>query len=285
MATSPEAIAQLIAEATAAGFRGDLLAKGQARAMVWRDGVVPPAAPQFSTLLTYDLLSYAYSLLNQGLRLLDQQAEFGAARTVFEHAASAIEAATARGRVTNDRDFHQLVAGACYHLARYAARAFSLLHEGLNEANLSVPERAVALLMLRDLATLETLIGEERRTASEDAMIAYLAGGGAGDAPASVDSDDEPKDEPLLQVVDRALADNFMAALAIALLAFERGDGALIGSAIERLKIGLRFDSSGWSIAAQWTPRLPIPGNIIAAPLGGGVDFSWKLTGVGDHAR
>ncbi len=31
MATSPEAIAQLIAQATAAGFRDDLLAKGQAR--------------------------------------------------------------------------------------------------------------------------------------------------------------------------------------------------------------------------------------------------------------
>lgn len=45
-----------------------------------------------------------------------------------------------------------------------------------------------------------------------------------------------------------------------------------------------RFDSSGWSVAAQWTPRFPIPGNLIAAPLGGGVDFSWKLTGVGDHA-
>ncbi len=59
MATTPEAIAQLIAEATAPGFRDDLLAKGQARSMVWRDGVLPPGAPQFSNLLTYDLLSYA----------------------------------------------------------------------------------------------------------------------------------------------------------------------------------------------------------------------------------
>lgn len=64
-------------------------------------------------MLTYDLLSYAYSLMNQGLRLLDQQAEFfSAARSAFEHAASAIEAVTARGRITNDRDFHRLMAGA-----------------------------------------------------------------------------------------------------------------------------------------------------------------------------
>lgn len=258
MVTSPEAVAQLIAEATAAGFRDDLLAKGQARAMVWRDGVVPPEAPRFSTLLTYDLLSYAYSLMNQGLRLLDQQAEFGAARSAFEHAASAIEAATGRGHVTSDRDFHRLMAGACYHLARYAARAFSLLHVGLNEANLSVPERAVALLILRDLVTLETLIGEERDTASEAVMMRHLARESAGDAPASSDIEGESADEPLLQVVDQALADNFMAALAIALLAFERGDEALIGSAIERLKIGLSSAAELNMVPSWWCHRLTI---------------------------
>lgn len=258
MATNPEAIAQLIAEATATGFRDDLLAKGQARAMVWRDGVVPPEAPQFSTLLTYDLLSYAYSLINQGLRLLDQQVEFGAARSAFEHAASAIEAATVRGPITDDRDFHRLMAGACYHLARYAARAFSLLHEGLNEANLSVPERAVAFLMLRDLAALEALISVERDTASEDAMIAHLAGESAGEDLVSDDILDEPTDEPLLQVVDRALADNFTAALAIALLAFERGDEALIGSAIERLKTGLSSAAELNMVPSWWCHRLTI---------------------------
>jgi len=258
MATSPEAIAQLIAEATATGFRDDLLAKGQARAMVWRDGVVSPEAPQFSTLLTYDLLSYAYSLMNQRLRLLDQENGSSAARTAFEHDASAIEAATARGRVTNDRDFHRLMAASCYHLASYAARAFSLLHEGLNEANLSVPERAVSLLMLRDLVTLETLIGEERDSASEDVMIANLAGEGASDAPALSDGEGAPADEPLLQVVDRALADNFTAALAIALLAFERGDEALIGSAIERLTTGLSSATELNMVPSWWCHRLTI---------------------------
>ncbi len=196
--------------------------------------------------------------MNQGLRLLDQQAESSAARSAFEHAASAIEAATARGRITNDRDFHRLMAGACYHLARYAARAFSLLHEGLNEANLSVPERAVALLMLRDLMTLETLIREERDNALEDAMIAHLAGEVAGDAPALDDSEDESVHEPLLQVVDRALSDNFTAALAIALLAFERGDEALIGSAIERLKTGLSSAAELNIVPSWWCHRLTI---------------------------
>jgi superfamily II DNA/RNA helicase len=259
MATSPEAIADLIAEATAPGFRDDLLAKGQARAMVWRDGVVPPEAPQFSTLLTYDLLSYAYSLMNQGLRLLDQAAEFREARSAFEHAASAIEAATARGRTTSDQDFHRLMAGACYHLARYAARAFSLLHEGLSDANLTVPERAVALLMLRDLDTLETLIAEQRtgEHASEEGMIARLAADEDTDTPGG-DSEDEEADAPLLRVVDQALADNFSAALAIALLAFERGEAELISAAIERLKVGLASAAELNMVPSWWCHRLTI---------------------------
>lgn len=255
MATSPDAIAQLIAEATAPGFRDDLLAKGQARSMVWRDGVLPPDAPQFSTLLTYDLLSYAYSLMNQGLRLLDQGAELAAARSAFEHAASAIEAAIARGRPNAERDFHRLLAAACYHLARFAARAFSLLHEGLAKANLSLSERAIALLMLRDLDALEALIVGQRMAdgSSEDAMIARLDNSGELDDP-----DGDGGADALLTVVDQALTDNFMGALAIALLAFERGAPDLIDTAIGRLNIGLASAAELSLVPSWWCHRLAI---------------------------
>ena len=255
MATSPEAIAQLIAEATAPGFRDDLLAKGQARSMVWRDGVLPPEAPQFSTLLTYDLLSYAYSLMSQGLRLLDQGAELAAARSAFEHAASAIEAAIARGRANADRDFHRLLAAACYHLARYAARAFSLLHEGLTEANLSLSERAIALLMLRDLDSLEALIVEQRmaETSTEDAMIARLENSGELDDPNADGGGDA-----LLLAIDQALTDNFLGALAIALLAFERGSPDLIETAIGRLNIGLASAAELNLVPSWWCHRLAV---------------------------
>ncbi|WP_311275222.1 DEAD/DEAH box helicase [Methylobacterium sp. WCS2018Hpa-22] len=260
MAISPEAIAQLIVEATAPGFRDDLLAKGQARAMVWREGVVPPEAPQFSALLTYDLLTYAYSLLAQGLRLLDHGAELDAARNAFEHAASAIEAATTHGRATSDRDFHRIVAGACYHLARYAARAFSLLHEGLNDANLSVPERALALLMLRDLDALEALIVGQRADefASDDSMISRLAAANEGTDTTAGDAEDEPVGAPLLQAVDQALTDNFSRAMAVALLAFERGEAELIGAAVERLNVGLASAAELNMVPSWWCHRLTI---------------------------
>lgn len=249
MATSPEEIAALIREATAPGFRSGLLAKGQARSMIWRDGDLPDDAPEFSNLLSYDLLSYAYGLMTQGLRLLDQEAEPEAATSAFENAASAIEAVIARGQASNDRDFHRLVAGACYHLARYSARAYSLLHEGLSEANLSHPERALALLMLRDLDGLEALIAEDRlgEFASDDTLIGMLS-----DIEADEDAaGDEEPEEKLFGVVDIALSDHFMGALGVAMLAFERGERELLGTAIARLRVG-QSSARELNLVPQW---------------------------------
>jgi hypothetical protein len=234
MPTAPEAIAALIREVTAHRFRDDLLAKGQARSMRWRDGELPADAPVFSSLLSYDLLSYAYALMTQGLRLLDQVAEPEAARSAFENAASAIEAVIARARASNDRAFHLVIAGACYHLARYSARAFSLLNEGLHESNLSHPERALALLMLRDLDRLAALIAEDRLggRASDDALVHMLSGTGEPLQAGEGLDEDAGGDERLFDVVDIALADHFMGAIGIAMLAFERGERELLETAV-----------------------------------------------------
>ncbi|HNH17583.1 hypothetical protein, partial [Zoogloea sp.] len=67
MPTTPEAIAADIAEAATAGFRGRLIARGQARAIIWRNGELPPDAPAFAQQLSYDLHSYGYALLGLGL--------------------------------------------------------------------------------------------------------------------------------------------------------------------------------------------------------------------------
>ena len=73
MPTTPEAIIADINEAAAAGFRGSSIARGQARAIIWRDGVLPPDAPDFAPQLSYDLHSYGYALLGLGLRLRDSE--------------------------------------------------------------------------------------------------------------------------------------------------------------------------------------------------------------------
>lgn len=260
MARSPEAVAELIRESTASGFRNDLLAKGQARSMIWRDGALPDDAPPFSPLLSYDLLSYAYALMTQGLRLLDGEAEHDAARLAFESAASAIEAAITRGPTAVERDFHRLVAGACYHLARYSARAFSLLYEGLTEANLTRPERALAMLMLRDLDGLFTMLAEQRLgpNGSEKTLIEMLSEIREPEDGVQPKEDSPELEDSLVEVVDAALSDHFLGAVATAMLAFERGERGVLDAAIARLRTGLEVAGELGLVPQWWCHRLAI---------------------------
>jgi hypothetical protein len=71
MASTLEELRSNIREAVEAGYRQQLLARGQARGMIWRAGELPIDAPDFSPLLSEDLLSFGYSLLLHGLRYLD----------------------------------------------------------------------------------------------------------------------------------------------------------------------------------------------------------------------
>ena len=106
MPTTPEAIIADIEEAATAGFRGSLIAKGQARAIIWRDGVLPHDAPAFSARLSHDLSSYGYALLGLGLRLRELDGDAAHARIAFERAASALEAVIAKGDPNEpNRDF------------------------------------------------------------------------------------------------------------------------------------------------------------------------------------
>ena len=118
MPTTVETIEAEIQAAATPGFRGRLIARGQARALIWRDGVLPADAPAFSPQLSYDLHSYGYSLLGLGLRLRDLGGDPARARVAFEQAATALEAVMAKGdRSDSDRDFHFVMAAAAYHLA------------------------------------------------------------------------------------------------------------------------------------------------------------------------
>ena len=146
MSFSTDELEASINAAVAPGFREKLLARGQSRAMIWRDGQLPPDAPVYSQVLSYDLLAYGYSLLSHGLRLVDGQGNEETARVAFEHAGEALEAVAAKGTITPERDFHRLIAAASYHLGRFSARAYSLLHVGMQEANLSTVERCLELV-------------------------------------------------------------------------------------------------------------------------------------------
>lgn len=258
MPTTPEAIAADIAEAATAGFRGRLIARGQARAIIWRDGALPPDAPAFASQLSYDLHSYGYALLGLGLRLREIGGDAAQARTAFEQAATALEAVIAKGnRQEVDRDFHFIMAAASYHLAHLSARAYSLLAIVEADENFAPTERVLALLMRRNFRALRAIVLDYRASGEgSDARI-------AGDIQTNLDHTEaadlaDGGDEFLFDGLDTALNDAFMAAMSLFLLALERGEQPLLDQALERLRTGLSICSELNMLPQWWSHRIAI---------------------------
>ncbi len=260
MASTIEAIEADIETASAPGFRGSLLARGQARAIIWRDGVLPPNAPGFSPLLSYDLQSYGYSLLGLGLRLRELGGSPDRARMAFEQAASALEAVIGKGDPNDsERHFHLVMAAAAYHLGRFSARAYSILAGAQGNDNYSVIERMLVHLMLRNFNDLEQDVFETRLAEenSDDALANSF------ELHLNDMVDDQPTFEGdgesfLLDGVEKAVTDNFSAGLAIFLLALERGEAALLENAQTRLREGLAVCTELNLLPQWWTHRIAV---------------------------
>lgn len=259
MPTTPEAIAADIAEAATAGFRGRLIARGQARAIIWRDGALPADAPAFAPQLSYDLHSYAYALLGLGLRLRELGGDAAQARTAFEQAATALEAVMAKGdRQEVDRDFHFVMAAAAYHLAHLSARAYSLLAIVEADENFSPVERTLALLMRRNFGALRSSVLDYRASGQgSDARIAADIQSHLDQAEALA-APPEDGDDFLFDGLDVALTDAFMATMALFLLALERGERPLVDQALERLRISLAICSEMNMLPQWWAHRVAI---------------------------
>lgn len=255
MASNAQELQANIEQAIIGGFRNDLLARGQSRSMIWRDGILPEGAPEYSDFLSNDLLSFAYGLLSQGLRLLEIGGEPAVAHAAFEHAAEALEAAIVRSEHNSERDFHRIVAAAAYHLGRFSAKAYSLLHVSVTQANLSPVERSLAKLMLRDLDGLSADVQNWRRTSSDESLISALVQGGASD---NEGTEDDEAEDVLIDLMNSVLDDDFSAAIATALLAFERGEQELIESAVAKLAVGLQTAAELNLVAQWWCHRLAI---------------------------
>lgn len=258
MPTTPEAIAADITEAATAGFRGRLIARGQARAIIWRDGVLPPDAPAFAAQLSHDLHSYGYALFGLGLRLRELGGDAAQARTAFEQAATALEAVIAKGdRQEIDRDFHFIMAAASYHLAHLSARAYSLLALVEADENFAPMERVLALLMRRNFDSLRATVLDFRASGEgSDARIAAKIQESLNQAEAAVNI--SGGEDFVFDGLDIALTDTFMAAIALFLLALERGERPLLEQALERLRTGLAICAEMNMLPQWWSYRITI---------------------------
>jgi superfamily II DNA/RNA helicase len=259
----PKSLAELendIGAAIAPGFRARLIARGQARSMIWRDGGLPAGAPEFSPLLTYDLRTYGYALLELAFRVWEQNGNPNLVRRAFEQAAIAIEATISNGNVAErDRSFHLLIAGAAYHLGRFSARAYSLLTRIQQAQNYAPLERALAQLMLRDLAALKSFVIDFQLAGrgSDQSVAAYL-----NEQVEAADEDNLPTDRDgdsyVFEALDRAVTGVFFEAVTIFLLAIERGAAALVEQAIDKLRDGLAACGELNLIPQWWAHKIAI---------------------------
>ena len=226
--------------------------------MIWREGVLPENAPVFDSLLSYDLLSYGYSLLGNALRLTESNGTSELSRRAFENSAVAIEAVIARGPETEDRGFHRVVAAAAYHLGSYSARAYSLLQSAHDSSRITVCEQCLVLLMRRDLNELSQLISNKRddNSSSDEQLVASLQN--LLEPSEAIDSSNEEETEDVIGLVEAVLTDAFIGSLSIAMLAFERGEVELLDDAISRLRVGLDAAGELNMVPQWWCHRLAI---------------------------
>lgn len=174
MARNIEEIVARLDQATRAGFRGRLAARGLARNLIWAGGVLPPGSPNFDRRLSGDLIAYGLALFDLGLQIRAQDRNHPTLSRAFERAGEAIESVVRDGDPAwNERGFYTVIAAAAYHLGHFSARAFSLFPSQTETLNLSPAERALTFLMRRDLDALRTAVLEW--TASRGGFDATLA--------------------------------------------------------------------------------------------------------------
>lgn len=259
MARDADNLAASLSVALDSGFRGRLLARGQAQSMIRRAGVLPPEAPQFSPYLDADLLNYGYALLTDSLQLLDaidadtaDTAELTArAREGLIQSSYALEAATKNAHAATDLTFHRLVAGAASHLGGYAARAYSLMEASRITGPLTPMEQTLADLAMRNLNAIEqrALALRTSPRTSDEAILALLssegdvedgADEGSTETSQSLDNGASGADSDFNDVgpIVLLLSENYLAAVSTALFAIEISDLDLLASAMEDLSLG-----------------------------------------------
>ncbi len=262
MASTIEEIEEAIQQAIASGFRGRLLERGLARSMIWIDGELPDGSPNFSENLSYDLLSYGYSLLSLAIRLTELNGNADLARAAFEKAATAITDVIHNGNSNDpERGFHKVLAASSYHLGRFSAKAFSMLNRSIENENLSRMEKMLSLLILRQFDDLET------------AVLAWKTSGLGSDEYLAeklefeidhFNEQLEPQDDLgeygiasiELPIIDEAMTDNYYSAIFEFLFALETGSPVLLEGAISRIENSLSISAELNMLPQWWVLRI-----------------------------
>ena len=227
-------------------FRAGRLALGEARAGIRREGQLPGGAPVFAASLDTELSEYAFSMLRASLALRErQEGSTKIWQKGFRKAGDAFEALVRNGSPTNRlRGFWCVMGAAAYHLAGYAAMAFSLMVQAEERANLAPAERAIRQLLLRDIKALrkETqnwLCDPEN---SDEAIQNML-------------SQDDVDQDDIFSVI---LTSSVYRAFSYFEFALLTGDTEIQGEARNILLCGLRTATAAASVTLWWIIRVAL---------------------------
>lgn len=226
-------------------YRRRLRARGGARAMTWRKGVLPPGSATFGLALTEELESYAFGLLRTCLKALENDVREQFVFRGFELAAESLEAIVRNGDPQNElRGFFRIVAASSYHLGGYSARAYSLISQVQGDQNTSIIEDALALLIMRRLDLLR------------DKAIRYVVkqqnvqGESLGKDSEMEGTDDI--DTILLEVA----TENYFRALSAFIFAIQDENEQWMQRSIQRVKDGERLCFERGLITTWWIYRI-----------------------------
>jgi superfamily II DNA/RNA helicase len=226
-------------------IRERLNARGHARAMVWRNGILPDGSPNLGPLLTEELLSYGFGLLRLALKARNLNVFDESVLRAFELAAESLESVVRNGSPKDEaRGFYRVVAAASYHLGRYSARAYSLLTQALGDENLAIIERALALLILRRLDDLFLLILQEvtSQKNSDDLVAQRLKN---SEDPFNLDD-----------ALTAAVTENYLRALAAFFFALRADEQVILDTSQERLTDGEELCFKTGLVSMWWICRL-----------------------------
>lgn len=238
-----EELTAFLRDITEDGFRGRLQARGQARALIRHEGILPPDAPTFGQAIDSDLADYGFSVLRASLALRELGGDAEIWRRGFLQAGSAFEALVQNGSQADaSRGFYRTAGASSYHLASYSALAFSLLAQVEANQNRSPAEDALALLLVRDLQGLGRRAREWLGSpANHDEEIARAATEG------TLDPD---------EIVARVATSTMFRALTFFDFALQTGQRSLVTESNNLLKRAISTTKLAGAVSLWWILRI-----------------------------
>jgi hypothetical protein len=238
-------LTEFLTQATEDGVRGRLQARGEARAIIRQDGVLPDDAPAFGETIDTDLAEYGFSLLRASLALREIEGNPEIWRGGFARAGNAFEALVQNGSPEGThRGFFRVIGAASYHLAGYSALAFSLIALRPAAANLAPTEEALVFLIMRDLTQLRV----RARTWLLDAAHTDQA-----ITQAVADGEIDPDD-----VVTLVVTSAVFRAFAFFEFALQTGSGALVDRARTLLRRAISLARHANAVSLWWIARIAL---------------------------